>query len=298
MIKLLTVIVTFNGMEWIERCVSSVFSSSVGSDVIVIDNLSTDGTVDYIVTNFPTVTIIRNNANLGFGKANNIGLKFAIDNNYDYVYLLNQDAWVEPNTFERLIDAFQKHNNYGVLSPMQFSVDKQKFESYFVQFTKDTVMTQICEDAVNGTLSDVYSIPFVQAAHWMISAECLQNVGGFSPAFPHYGEDDNYLNRVIYKHFDVGVVPSAKAVHAAASKPFENVKKREYRQYISYLVHYNNVLCPKNASLGSVFQMALKSCRQKRSLRPLKVLCKFISNYHIIKEYRSMSFEKCAFINN
>ena len=53
-------------------------------------------------------------------------------------------------------------------------------------------------DLATGELKDVYEVKFVQAAHWLISRECLERVGGFSPSFPHYGEDNNFCNRAQY----------------------------------------------------------------------------------------------------
>ena len=56
-------------------------------------------------------------------------------------------------------------------------------------------------------------VPFVMAAHWMISRVCLMRTGGFSPAFTHYGEDDNYIDRARWHGFRTGVVTAAKGIH-------------------------------------------------------------------------------------
>ncbi|MDE7397344.1 MAG: glycosyltransferase, partial [Muribaculum sp.] len=95
MMKILSIIVTYNGMRWIDRCIKSVLDSSISTDIYVIDNFSTDNTVEHIKKMYHRVMVYETNENLGFGKANNIGLKYALDNSYDYVYLLNQDAWIE-----------------------------------------------------------------------------------------------------------------------------------------------------------------------------------------------------------
>ena len=115
----LVIVVTYNAMKWAERCLSSLRNSSVSCDVMVIDNNSTDGTQNFIHTHFPEVELIENKKNLGFGQANNIGLQRVLDENYEYAYLLNQDAWVMPDTLEKLIDISKTHPEYGVLSPMQ-----------------------------------------------------------------------------------------------------------------------------------------------------------------------------------
>ena len=128
--KILVIIVTYNAMKWAEKCFTSLRNSSVTSDVIVVDNGSTDGSQEFIHEHFPEVELIENKENLGFGRANNIGLRKALEDKYEYAYLLNQDAWVLPNTFEELIAVSEKHPEYGVLSPMQLKAVFNGLETF------------------------------------------------------------------------------------------------------------------------------------------------------------------------
>ena len=98
--KTLTIIITFNAMPWIDKCIGSLLASNHTTDIHIYDNGSIDGTVDYIKTAYPTTFIKNTGKNLGFGKANNLGLKFAIKENYNFVFLLNQDAWIEPDALD------------------------------------------------------------------------------------------------------------------------------------------------------------------------------------------------------
>ena len=78
------IIVTYNGMKWLEACLSSCRKYSV----IVIDNNSSDNTVSFIEQKYPNTILLKQNKNLGFGAANNIGINYALQNNADYVFLL------------------------------------------------------------------------------------------------------------------------------------------------------------------------------------------------------------------
>ena len=89
-----TIIVTYNAMQWAEKCFSSLRKSSISVKTIVVDNGSTDGTQEYVKTNFPEVHFIQSPENLGFGKANNIGIEIAYKAGADFFYLMNQDAWI------------------------------------------------------------------------------------------------------------------------------------------------------------------------------------------------------------
>ena len=62
-------------------------------------------------------------------------------------------------------------------------------------------------------LNDVYDVPYVCAASWFISKDVLETIGGFDPIFFHYGEDDNYLQRVLYHGLRVGICPAVSVCH-------------------------------------------------------------------------------------
>lgn len=184
--KILVIIVTYNAMQWIDRCFGSVREW----DVFVVDNGSTDGTQQYLKEHFPHVILKQSNSNLGFGKANNIGLQYALDNAYDFVYLMNQDAWVMPGTIATMAEVMGKHPEYGVLSPMQMQADMKHFDW---DFGWGICVWKYSHEMLEGWFhrineAEVYEVHFVNAAHWLISMDCLCKVGGFSTAFPHYGE--------------------------------------------------------------------------------------------------------------
>lgn len=216
---ILVIIVSFNGMEWIERCIRSVRSSSVEADIIALDNGSVDGTPEWLEKR--GVEVVRNTSNLGFGAANNIGLRRALSEGYSYVYLLNQDAWVMPDTFRLLEDAFEKNPRFGILSPVQYDGGGKKMDRLFAKH---------CRRSLRSNQSDaVVEVPFVMAAHWMISRSCLLKTGGFSPAFTHYGEDENYVHRARWFGFACGVVRDAGAVHDRAGRPASHEKRMFFK---------------------------------------------------------------------
>ena len=93
--KILVIIVSYNFERWIDRCLNSLRQSEQQADVVVIDNASQDRTVSLIESRYPEVRLIKSKENLGFGRANNIGMKIALKEGYDAVFLLNQDAWID-----------------------------------------------------------------------------------------------------------------------------------------------------------------------------------------------------------
>lgn len=202
--KVFVIIVTYNGARWIDRNIPSLLDSAYPVSIIVVDNKSTDNTVE-LLHKYPQVDIIHTGANLGFGKANNIGMQKALELGADYLFLLNQDAWVFKNTISSLVSKMELHTNFGIMSPRHLSGDginlDESFKTYSNRKTAEVVTDKIAV------------VPFVNAAAWMISKVCAEKVGGFEPLFGHYGEDRNYCDRVTYNKFLIGIDADAQIVH-------------------------------------------------------------------------------------
>lgn len=217
-INTLSVVVTYNGEEWIKRCLDSLTNSSIQTDIIVIDNQSSDNTLKIIKSDFPDVDLIEAKENLGFGAANNIGLEKALNNNYDFAFLLNQDAWVQKDTIEHLIKAQQLEDEYGVLSPIHLNKDGSALELLFSQFIAPDKCPNLYSDIYTKNVKSViYNIKFINAAAWLVSIKCIKTIGGFSPIFYHYGEDNNYCFRVKYHGLKVGILATTEIYHAKES---------------------------------------------------------------------------------
>lgn len=214
--KSCVIIITYNGMQWIDECLKSVLKTVIPLTLIVVDNASNDGTVSHIKTNFPSVLLIEQNNNLGFGRANNIAMSYALQAEMDYVFLLNQDTSVRENSLENLIDAAVKYPEYGILSPIQLDYSGDLLEDYFFKFmARDTSRSFYSDFVLKKEGKDIYNIDFIQAACWLIPIAAIKKIGGFDPIFFHYGEDNNYCQRMLYHNLQIGVVANAFIRHDA-----------------------------------------------------------------------------------
>lgn len=281
--KVLVITVTYNAMRWVDRCLGSVRASSLPLDAVVIDNGSTDGTPEHVESVFPWVTLVRSGENLGFGAANNIGLRMAVEQGYDYVYLLNQDAWLEEDTVAGLIAC---GDGFGILSPMQMDADgnlDRRFAAKCSRFLK------------KGT-APVVEVPFVMAAHWLVSRDALLAVGGFSPAFRQYGEDDNYLDRLHYWGFKAGVARGVKAVHDRSRRP-ESKEWRMRMKAVGSVVRLSSP-CRKLWFRKVLEPLMLVGASVKNfSSIPLKAVGPFVKRYDELSRIREESKHKSAFLN-
>jgi len=201
--KIFVIIVTYNGARWIDKNIPSLLRSVLPVHIIVVDNKSTDNTLE-LLYNYPEIDVVESQTNLGFGKANNIGMQRALDLGADYLFLLNQDAWIFDATISSLVSKMQQYPKLGLLSPLHFSADAanldQSFATYYSRKTQQLDKS-------------VAVVPFVNAAAWMLSRKCAEKVGFFEPLFGHYGEDRNYCDRITYHNFLIGIDADAMIVH-------------------------------------------------------------------------------------
>lgn len=282
--KVLIIIVTYNGERWIQRCLDSAAQTSIEHDIMIIDNASEDRTLQLVGQSPEKPIIIRSDKNLGFGAANNIGLKYAIDNAYDYVYLLNQDAYIEKDTIERLVGIHSWNPSFGVLSPVQTDAEGVA-DAQFANKTGIRTTTN---------LDIPVKVDFVMAAHWLIPVSVLKEVGGFSPTFHHYGEDDNWLDRLHFHGYLCGVVTSVAAIHDRARRE-QSKEQKCTRKCLIPIIRMSNPDDPWTF-LRSLAWLA--GCSVKNlSLIPVKSISSLWKRRREIRANRAASKSKGAFLN-
>lgn len=221
--KILTIIVTYNGLKWYERCLGSLRHSTIPVNIMVVDNASQDGTADWIAELYPEINLIRSDKNIGFGQANNIGLRYALDNGYDYVFLLNQDAWLHTNDcIERLVQAAEHQPEYMIMSALWLYGSGERITKGSKQhmIALERVGNDFVSDLYLGnTLQEVYETDYICAAAWLLPRKTLEQIGGFDPLFFHRGEDDNYMQRVHYHGGKIGLCAKACICHDIEERP-------------------------------------------------------------------------------
>jgi GT2 family glycosyltransferase len=276
-----SIIVTYNGSKWIEKCIDSLLNSTVQTKIMVVDNNSSDNTVEIIEKNYSQTIIIKSEKNLGFGRANNIGLAKAYSEGADCAILLNQDAWIEPDTIGKLIQISQVNENAGVIAPLNFSPDGE-LESFFQKQLSSENCPGMISDLVTGKLKDYYPVTFfINASCWLITKKCLAEIGGFDPLFDHYGEDVDYCKRAMYHNFEVGICTSAKEYHARdnfrpAKNKFQLLLSDNVRGYLNNQVLFHL----KDLNINFLFHFLIESATV--ILLGLKSLMKFSFKFVLI----------------
>ena len=229
--KIYVIIVTYNVMNWAEKCFSSLRKSSVSVQTIVVDNGSTDGTQDFIKMQFPEVEYIQCPENLGFGKANNIGIETAYKKGADFFYLMNQDAWIYENSLQKLLEVYESYpdkKEIGILSPMHLDGSEKKLDIFLDKYIAQNFENRMISDLFVNSIQSSYEISFINAAHWFIPKETIEKVGGFNPYFFQYGEDNEYVNRLKFHGKKIILCPQSKVVHDGKKE----LGKIDYAQFL------------------------------------------------------------------
>lgn len=204
-----TIIVTYNGRKWVDFCLGSLRDSTVNTIPLVIDNCSTDGTLDYIREHYPEAVLFPQEKNLGFGQANNVGIRYALAHGADYCLLLNQDAAISADAIELML---AHSDGESLLSPIHMNGDGTKLDNNF-RINSLNPCVELVNDLVLGNTSGSYPVEAVCAACWFMPRKLIENIGGFNPLFFHYGEDTNYCYRMKFHQRPILLVPQARMFH-------------------------------------------------------------------------------------
>lgn len=289
--KVAVIIITYNAMAWKEKCLLNLRHIPSNAFVYCIDNGSTDGTQEFIRKECPNFNFYQSKVNLGFGKANNLGFEIALNDGCTHFLLLNQDAeisWV--NIFE-LVRIQLKNPDFGIISPLQMYNNQNVDFLHLKSLTKNGV--EYFNDLIcNNQIRDIYEIQYTNAAIWLLSKECLRKVGGFDPIFPHYGEDNDYANRVTFFGLKFGLAPLIDAFHYRNQFNL-SVSKNRNAYYISFLVRLKSMNHNTNKTyfklLLELISGAMNSKSEFGGVSSWKALFMVIKDYFTIKKHKRIN---------
>jgi GT2 family glycosyltransferase len=208
-------VLNFNGGEKLLSCLSSVFQSDFPRfEVVVVDNCSTDGSLDTARRNFSRAHFIKNSSNAGFAKGNNLGLRFALEKFADYVFVLNNDAVVEKNTISQLVQEADGKQAVGILSPLVLSADGKTvwFSGGKIDWVK---MRAVHDDA--AVPEHPYPTEYVCGCAMLVNKDVFKKIGLFDERFFLYYEDADFSLRAKKAGFSLLMVPSATVTHLEQS---------------------------------------------------------------------------------
>jgi GT2 family glycosyltransferase len=115
--KVAVIVLSYNSTGYISECLTSLLKLALGDtqlQVIVVDNASTDDSVKLVSEKFPSVKVISNSQNVGYAEGNNVGIRQALADNADFIWIVNPDMTVEHEALSELMLASTKYPAAGI----------------------------------------------------------------------------------------------------------------------------------------------------------------------------------------
>lgn len=217
--KFLIIIINFNGYQDTVECINSLISSKVSqSNILVIDNCSSDNSFQLLVRDFPILKIIQTAKNLGFAGANNIGIKYGMEHKFKYVILLNNDTIVEKESIKILISEMDK-NPELTLSTGQIRYHSDKSKIWYgggklVAWRGLAIHIGMNKSFKNFSHSnDLIRTEFISGCYLCLRVEDIPYLGFLNEDFFMYLEDIEYSVRAIKMKMNLGYFPKSIIYH-------------------------------------------------------------------------------------
>ncbi len=226
MIDISVIIVNWNTKTLLLDCVESLYQTTQESslEIIVVDNASSDGSIDALRNNYPQAQVIVNPSNFGFAKANNIGIKKAKGR---YVCLVNSDVKALEGALDKMRLYMESHSEIGALAPKTFFGDMQiqkncrEFptlrnlfcQEFFLNTLFPTVAFFRGRDMIRYDYNKVMEIEALSGCFLMVRREVIAQVGPLDEQFFFYSEDVDWCKRIHDAGWKLIHYPGAEAIH-------------------------------------------------------------------------------------
>lgn len=233
MIKVSTVILNWNGYKDTLQCLASIEKMEIPSDidheVIIVDNNSTDESISKFSRSKFDFTLLQSKTNRGFAGGNNIGIKHALRNKSDYIFVLNNDTEVDKLLLTHLVAVAKSHPKAGLISPKIYFA--KGFEFHKDSYRKNDLGNVIwyaggvidwnniygsnfgVDEIDKGQYDKIKSTDFATGAAMFINAKALRKVGLFDERYFLYMEDADLSQRMKKKKWDVIYSPKPVLWH-------------------------------------------------------------------------------------
>jgi len=199
------IIVNYNGKYHLEKCLASLMKINYKNyEIILVDNNSTDTSVEYVKNTYPAITIIKLNDNYGFAEPNNIGAKNAKG---DLLLFLNNDTEVNPNFINEMVNVLQKDSEIAICQSLLLKPNGQ------VDSSGDFIDTLGRTFSSKDKASEVKKILSARGASMMIRKESFWDLGGFDKKFFASYEDVDLGWRAWLWGYKIVLVPNSIVYH-------------------------------------------------------------------------------------
>jgi GT2 family glycosyltransferase len=216
--KVAVIVLSWNGREMTMACLASLIASDYPSlDIYLVDNASSDGTVDSVRTSYAErVHLVVNKKNLGFAGGNNTGICKALDDGADFVLLLNNDTTVAPDMISHLVDAARDNAGMGIFGPKIYyenPPDQIWYAGGDVLLARGTVRHIGIREKDRGQHDTPREVDYVSGCALMARRDVIEQIGVLDETYKMYFEDTDFCMRARRAGFGCYFAPRARMWH-------------------------------------------------------------------------------------
>ena len=248
------IIVSYNSSSFLELCLHSVAKAisqlEIESEVIVVDNSSSDDSCEILNNKFPFVKLIQNDENIGFSKANNLGVSKAKGK---YICILNPDTVLQENTFDEILKFYKSNIKVGFVgcqmidgNGMFLKESKRVIPSIFSSFMKVLGISKFYYSALDKDKRGYIDI--LAGAFMFVEKTIYDSVKGFDEDYFMYGEDIDLSYKALKKGYSNYYLGDVKIIHFKGESTDKNsvyINRFYNAMYIFYTKHFNKFLFTK-----------------------------------------------------
>jgi GT2 family glycosyltransferase len=259
-VKLSVVILCWNDLKVIDDCLSSIYQEThdIDFEVIVSDNGSTDGSIEFISRNYPRVRVVENGGNFGFAAGNNVGIARSSGR---YVLILNPDTVIHDGALEKLVDFADRHPEAGGFGCRVLNRDgsyqgpARPFPTVRREWVAALYLRRLAHlsdlfisDAYTGWNGDTErTIDWQSGCCVMFRADVLKSLGGFDVQFFYHFEEVDLCRRVWDAGYPILYTPGAEITHLGGQSVNRFPIRFELERYRSRYRYFYKHFGPKGA---------------------------------------------------
>jgi GT2 family glycosyltransferase len=237
--KVAIIVINWNNATDTLSCLESLSKLEYSNfDVVVIDNGSTDNSVEFLQNRFPNLKILETGANLGYSGGNNAGITWALTEGFDWVFLLNNDTILAPNSLSIMIEVAKKNSSIGILGPTVFHGDTptiiQSYGGILDRYWRPHHLDQ--NELVKGQLSQPSPVHWVSGCALLARSMMIRHIGLLDNRFYLYEEELDWCVRARHAQWSIIHVPDAHVWHWGVNNDYQPTP------YVTYYMVRNHFL--------------------------------------------------------
>ena len=238
--KVAIIIVNWKQYELTKSCLFSLKKINYDDhQIILIDNESNQKELKSIKNQFKNIIIFSNERNLGFTGANNIGIKYAIKNEFEYVMLINNDTEVDKNFINPLIESLEKYKKLGAVQPLILNFDSRKKVWNAGGFLNKFFGYSYVNKNTEGIKKN---IDWITGCCFFVRTEVIKKIGLLDESFFAYYEDVDWSIKIKNRGYDLAFINSSLIYHHGSKSSQNELSEGTLSPFVHYLNIRNHIL--------------------------------------------------------